>query len=70
MSQRPSDVSRTILSQCNNFFVLRLTNDKDQNVFRRLMPDSLAGVIDGLPLSILAKRFFLAMRFSFQRGSN
>ncbi len=50
VSQRPSDVSRTILSQCNNFLVLRLTNDEDQNVVRRLMPDSLAGVLEGLPL--------------------
>lgn len=50
VSQRPSDVSRTILSQCNNFLILRLTNDQDQNVVRRLMPDSLGGVLDGLPL--------------------
>ncbi|WP_437713563.1 ATP-binding protein [Sorangium sp. So ce448] len=50
ISQRPSDVSRTILSQCNNFLILRLTNDQDQNVVRRLMPDSLGGVLEGLPL--------------------
>jgi hypothetical protein len=50
VSQRPSDVSRTILSQCNNFLVLRLTNDEDQSVVRRLMPDSMAGIIDILPL--------------------
>lgn len=50
VSQRPSDVSRTVLSQCNNFLILRLTNDQDQNVVRRLMPDSLGGVLDGLPL--------------------
>ena len=50
VSQRPSDVSRTILSQCNNFLVLRLTNDQDQGVVRRLMPDSMAGILDGLPL--------------------
>jgi hypothetical protein len=50
VSQRPSDVSRTILSQCNNFLVLRLTNDRDQTVVRRLMPDSLAGMTDILPL--------------------
>lgn len=50
VSQRPSDVSRTILSQCNNFLILRLTNDQDQNVVGRLMPDSLAGVLEGLPL--------------------
>jgi hypothetical protein len=50
VSQRPSDVSRTILSQCNNFLILRLTNDQDQSVVRRLMPDSLSGVLEALPL--------------------
>jgi len=50
VSQRPSDVSRTILSQCNNFLIFRLTNDSDQAVVRRLMPDSMAGLTDILPL--------------------
>jgi len=50
VSQRPSDVSRTILSQCNNFIVLRLTNDRDQNVVKNLVPDSLKGVTDCLPI--------------------
>ncbi len=50
VSQRPSDVSRTILSQCNNFLILRLTNDTDQAVVRRLMPDSMAGLTDVMPL--------------------
>ena len=59
VSQRPSDVSRTILSQCNNFLVLRLTNDQDQNVVRRLMPDSLVGVLDGLPLLDIGEALLL-----------
>ncbi|MBY5385211.1 ATP-binding protein [Rhizobium leguminosarum] len=50
VSQRPSDVSRTILSQCNNFLALRLTNESDQNVIKRLMPDSLVGLTAMLPL--------------------
>lgn len=50
VSQRPSDVSKTILSQCNNFLALRLTNESDQNVIKRLMPDSLAGLTSILPL--------------------
>lgn len=50
VSQRPSDVSRTILSQCNNFLALRLTNDSDQNVIKRLMPDSLVGLTAMLPM--------------------
>lgn len=50
VSQRPADVSKTILSQCNNFLVLRLTNETDQSVVRRLMPDALSGMVDVLPL--------------------
>ena len=50
VSQRPSDVSRTVLSQCNNFIALRLTNDQDQSVVRRLMPDSMEGIAAALPL--------------------
>ena len=50
VSQRPSDVSRTILSQCNNFLILRLTNDRDQSVVGRLVPDSMKGLMDMLPM--------------------
>lgn len=50
VSQRPADVSRTILSQCNNIIALRLTNDSDQSVVKRLMPDSMAGLVGSLPL--------------------
>ncbi len=50
VSQRPSDVSRTILSQCNNFLILRLTNDSDQAVVSRLIPDAMNGLMDMLPL--------------------
>ena len=50
ISQRPADVSRTILSQCNNFVAMRLTNDQDQAVVRRLTSESLVGLVDVLPL--------------------
>jgi DNA helicase HerA-like ATPase len=50
VSQRPSDVSKTILSQCNNFIALRLTNEQDQSAVRSVMPDSMAGIADILPL--------------------
>lgn len=50
VSQRPSDVSKTILSQCNNFIVLRLTNDRDKSVIKNLLPDGLKGVLEQLPL--------------------
>lgn len=44
VSQRPSDVEGTVLSQCNSWIVLRLTNGKDQEHVSRFLPDSLAGV--------------------------
>ncbi|MHA1587825.1 MAG: ATP-binding protein [Candidatus Thorarchaeota archaeon] len=50
VSQRPSDVSPTILSQCNNIIALRLTNGDDQATVRRLMPESLEGLMDTLPI--------------------
>lgn len=49
ITQRPSEVSRTILSQCNNFISMRLTNADDQAVIKRLLPDSLGGFSDVLP---------------------
>jgi DNA helicase HerA-like ATPase len=50
VSQRPSEVSRTVLSQCNNYVAMRLTNAEDQAVVRRLLPDSLGGFSDLLPI--------------------
>jgi hypothetical protein len=49
VSQRPSEVSETVLSQCGNFVVLRLTNPSDQAYVRRLLPDFLAVAVDMLP---------------------
>lgn len=49
VSQRPAEVSETILAQCNNFVNLRITNPNDQNYVRRLVPDSMAGLLDILP---------------------
>ena len=50
ISQRPSDVSKTILSQCGNFISMRLTNPDDQNVIRKLFPDSLGDFSEMLPI--------------------
>lgn len=50
ISQRPSDVNKTILSQCGNFVAMRLTNPDDQNVIKRLFPDNLGGFSDMLPI--------------------
>ena len=50
ISQRPSEVNRTVLSQSNNFIAMRLTNIEDQNVVKRLLPDSLGDYSEMLPI--------------------
>ena len=50
ISQRPSEVNRTVLSQCNNVIAMRLTNGDDQSVIKRLLPDSLGSFGDLLPV--------------------
>ena len=50
ISQRPSEVNRTVLSQCNNLVAMRLTNGDDQAVVKRLLPDSLGSFGDLLPV--------------------
>jgi hypothetical protein len=49
VSQRPSEVSETIFSQCNNFVALRLTNPNDQNYIKNLLPENIEGLGDILP---------------------
>lgn len=50
VSQRPSEISETIFSQCNNFVAMRLTNPTDQQYVKRLMPDSVSAITDTLPV--------------------
>ena len=48
-SQRPSELSETIFSQCNNFIAMRMTNPHDQNYVKKLLPDTLGDLIDKMP---------------------
>ncbi len=49
VSQRPSEISETVFSQCNNFVAMRLTNPTDQRYVKRLLPDNLNAITDALP---------------------
>lgn len=49
VSQRPSEISETILSQCNSFVILRLLNPVDQAYMRRLVPDTFSGLDASIP---------------------
>jgi hypothetical protein len=48
-SQRPSELSPTVLSQCNTFILHRISNDRDQELVHRLVPDNLRGLLRELP---------------------
>ncbi|HOD17752.1 MAG TPA: DUF87 domain-containing protein [Candidatus Cloacimonadota bacterium] len=48
-SQRPSEISESVLSQCNTFMIHRITNDKDQDIINRLVPDTARGLLKELP---------------------
>jgi DNA helicase HerA-like ATPase len=49
VSQRPSELSISILSQCNTIFALRLSSQKDQDFVRAAMAESALGLLDFLP---------------------
>lgn len=47
-SQRPSEISETIFSQCSNFVAMRLTNPDDQNYVKRILPDTFGNLTSNL----------------------
>ena len=50
VSQRPSEVDETVLSQCGTVFALRLSNPRDRARVSGTLPDGLAGLLDVLPI--------------------
>lgn len=48
-SQRPSELSPTVLSQCNTYLLHRISNDRDQELIHKLVPDNLRGLLRDLP---------------------
>ncbi|MDP3819095.1 MAG: ATP-binding protein [Methylotenera sp.] len=50
VSQRPSEINPTILSQCGTFFALRLTNSSDRSHITSALPDNLDGLTSMLPI--------------------
>lgn len=48
VSQRPSEIDDTILSQCGTFVALRLTNSTDRSKVQAALPDNLSGIADSL----------------------
>ncbi|TDH26786.1 DUF87 domain-containing protein [Segetibacter sp. 3557_3] len=58
-SQRPSELSDTVLSQCNTFLLHRIVNDRDQDLVKRLVPDNIGGLLKELPVLPTQKAILL-----------
>lgn len=72
VSQRPSEIDETILSQCGTLFSLRITNSTDRGRVKSAMSDSLSGIVDSLPILrtgeaiVTGEASKLPMRFKFR----
>ncbi|AUS04960.1 ATP-binding protein [Pseudotamlana carrageenivorans] len=49
-SQRPSELSKTVLSQCNSFIIHRLQNPEDQKYVRQLVSAANEDILQQLPI--------------------
>lgn len=72
ISQRPSEIDETILSQCGTLFSLRISNSTDRSRVKSAMADSLSGIVDSLPILrtgeaiVTGEAAKLPMRFKFR----
>lgn len=73
VSQRPHEVSDTVLAQCGTFICLRITNPDDQSYVRSLVPESegdLVNVLAGLGRGealVLGEAVPIPMRLQFDK---
>jgi DNA helicase HerA-like ATPase len=49
VTQRPAEIDPTIISQCSTLFVMRLANDRDQNLIRSAVSDAAANLLSFIP---------------------
>lgn len=49
ISQRPSELAQTILSQCNTVFAFRMSNERDQAIIQATLPEASPAMFSALP---------------------
>ncbi len=49
VTQRPSEISPSVLSQCNTVIAMRMSNEQDQDFVRRALPENALGLLNALP---------------------
>ncbi len=63
-SQRPAELSPTVLSQCNSYIIHRIVNDRDQEMVKRMVPDNLGNILSELPALPTRKAIILGSAIS------
>ena len=63
-SQRPAELSQTVLSQCNSFIIHRIVNDRDQEMVKKMVPDNLGNILSELPALPTRKAIVLGSAIS------
>jgi uncharacterized protein len=58
-SQRPSELSQTVVSQCNTFLLHRIVSERDQEMVKKLVPDSMGSMLNELPVLPTRKAILL-----------
>ncbi len=58
-SQSPSELSQTVLSQCNTFLLHRIVSDRDQEIVKKLVPDTMGSILNELPVLPTRKAILL-----------
>lgn len=73
ITQRPAELDATILSQCSTLFVMRLTNDRDQEILKSAVSDTNSSLLSLIPSLGTGEAFAfgegvtLPTRFRFSR---
>lgn len=49
-SQRPSELNKTIMAQCANFIIMKMSNDTDKQMMKSMMPEGTRSVLDAVNL--------------------
>lgn len=50
VSQRPSELNRTIMAQCANYIILKMSNDADKQMIKGVLPEGSRGIVDSVNL--------------------
>jgi len=68
VTQRPSDVDNSVLSQCGTMLALRVSNPNDRSAVSSSIPDDLGGLTELLPSLRTGEVLVLGMRYKSHHG--